>query len=124
MQHLSNEADAGSIPRRRLDVRYEPLSVHVAGEIDIATAAQFADVLRRCEHDLLVHTLDLSEVEFFSAAGVQCFVDRQWHICPHPAIVASAAVRRVLALCGFEYLLARHGWRLAFEGWHCPPHPN
>lgn len=117
MTQLRSDTHTTPKPRRRLDVRYEPMTVRVAGEIDIATAPQFSDVLRRCERDLLVHTLDLSEVEFFSAAGVQCFIDRDWPICPHPAIVASAPVRRVLGLCGFEFLLAPHGWRTAFEGW-------
>lgn len=97
--------------RRRLDIRHEPTAIHVAGEIDIATADEFEDVLVRCERDRLVHTLDLSGVRFFSAAGIRCFAAHGWSRCPHPAIVASPPVRKLLDLCGLEFLLARHGWR-------------
>jgi anti-anti-sigma factor len=84
----------------------EPTAIHVAGEIDIATADEFGAVLDRCQRDPLVHTLDLSAVDFFSAAGVRCVVARAWPDCPHPAIVASVAVRKVLDICGLELLLA------------------
>lgn len=88
----------------------EPGVLHVVGDVDSATATTFRTALHVCDDDPCIHALDLTEVEFFSAAGVGCFVERAWNVRPHAAIIASSAVRRVLTLCDMEYLLARHGW--------------
>lgn len=104
-------------PSRRLEVRAEPSIVHVAGDVDAATAEEFKDALRRCDADPLVHALDLRGVGFFSAAGVRCFAELDWPTQPHALIFASESVRRVLALCRMEFLLDAHGWLGSFDGW-------
>jgi anti-anti-sigma factor len=108
-------------PDRRLVVSTELGIVHVTGEVDAGTIRPFRAALELCEIDRLVRALDLSGVEFFSAAGVRCLVELRWSERPHPMIVASPAVRRVLALCRLEFLLAPHGWADAFDGWCTGP---
>lgn len=99
-----------------LDIGVEPMIVHVAGDVDAATAPGFSHALVLSERPI-VQALDLSGVTFFSAAGVRCFVERRWSIRPHPIVIASPAVRRVLDVVGLDHLLAAHGWRSAFDGW-------
>jgi anti-anti-sigma factor len=84
--------------------------VVVAGEVDAATADEFGAVLAVCNADLTVAALDLSDVTFFSAAGVRSFVRHGWTTSGHPMIIASPAVRRVLSYCDVDLLLERHGW--------------
>lgn len=100
----------------------EPGVLHVVGEVDQWTAPSFRAALIECDDDPCIHALDLTEVDFFSAAGVSCFVERAWPVRPHAAIIASGAVRQVLTLCDLEYLLERHGWCRAEDGrgarWH------
>jgi anti-anti-sigma factor len=91
--------------------------LHVRGDVDVATAADFRRTLAICDADPIVRALDLAQVTFFSAAGVRCFVEADWPRRPHVGIIASRAVRRVLDVCGLEFLLAPHGWRDAFDGW-------
>jgi anti-anti-sigma factor len=91
--------------------------LHVGGDVDAATAAAFRRALDVCDSDPIVRALDLTQVAFFSAAGVRCFVEADWPQRPHVGIVASPAVRRVLQLCDLDVLLATHGWWSAFDGW-------
>jgi anti-anti-sigma factor len=100
-----------------LAVSYASTVIKVAGEVDVATSADFRGALLMCDFDPVVTALDLSEVEFFSAAGVRCFVEADWTRRPHVVIIASPSVRRVLELCGLALLLDPHGWRHAFDGW-------
>jgi len=102
----------------------EPGVLHVVGEVDQWSVGRFGDALRACEADPCVQALDLSEVTFFSAAGVTCFVERAWTVRPHAAIIASQPVRRVLTLCDMEFLLGRHGWREAYDGWRVRRYPS
>ena len=84
--------------------------VEVVGEVDSTTEATFATALSVCNDDTTVAALDLSGVSFFSAAGVRCFVGQGWTVRAHPMVIASPAVRRVLTICGVDFLLERHGW--------------
>jgi anti-anti-sigma factor len=90
--------------------------VYLAGEVDRATVPQFRRALERCDEDPVVQALDLTCVDLFSAAGVGCLVERGWPTRPHPTIIASPAVRRVLDLSGLERLLDPHGWTLPSNG--------
>lgn len=94
-----------------LDVWVEPLVVHLAGEIDAATTPTLRRSIERCDRDPSIAAIDLSEVTFFSAAGVRAFTEAGWPSRPHVDIIASPIVRRVLALCDLDFLLDRHGWR-------------
>jgi hypothetical protein len=98
-------------PDSRLDVVIEPGVVHVSGVVDRSTERCFSAALVRCDGDLCIQALDLSNVEFFSSVGVWCFIDRGWTHQPHVPIIASRVVRRVLTMCDMEFLLAPHGWR-------------
>jgi anti-anti-sigma factor len=91
--------------------------LHVRGDVDVATAPDFRRALAICDADPVVRALDLTQVTFFSAAGVRCFVEADWPQRPHVGIIASRPVCRVLELCDLDYLLAPHGWRDAFDGW-------
>jgi anti-anti-sigma regulatory factor len=82
----------------------------VAGEVDATSAATFGTALDTCNSDPTTGALDLSEVTFFSIAGVRCFVDHGWTTRPHPIVIASRAVLRVLTLCDLDLLLDPHGW--------------
>lgn len=110
-------------PANLLDHWCEPGVLHVVGDVDEWTAPTFCEALIACDDDPCIQALDLSGVEFFSAAGVGCFVEQAWTIRPHAAIIASRAVRRVLTLCDMEFLLGRHGWRTAYDGWHVTRYP-
>ena len=101
----------------RLTITYASTVIKVAGEVDLATAAAFRRVIAICDRDPVVRALDLSDVSFFSAAGVRCFVEADWPRRPHVGIIASPPVRRVVDLCGLGFLLAPHGWCHAFDGW-------
>ena len=107
----------------RLRCWSEPGVLHVAGEVDRWTTPLFAESLIAGEADPCMQALDLTAVDFFSSAGVSCFVKLGWNGRPHVAIIASRAVRRVLALCDMEYLLGRHGWRQAYDGWRVRRYP-
>lgn len=120
MSRTQEPVSAAVIAVPGLHVRTEPSVVHVDGDVDAATAPAFRTALEICDSDPLVHSLDLSNVEFFSAAGVRCLVELEWPTRPHPQIVASRSVRRVLEICRLEFLLAPHGWEAAFDGW-CTP---
>lgn len=98
--------------------------IHVTGDVDHWTAPSFLEALIACEQDPCVQALDLSGVGFFSAAGVGCFVERDWTIRPHASVIASRPVRRVLTLCDMEYLLGRHGWQEAYDGWRVRRYPS
>ena len=100
-------------PPDRLDFWEEPGVVRVAGAVDAHTRPTFIRALEASETNPCVHALDLSAVEFFSAAGVGCFAGRGWPDRPHVLIIASTAVRRVLSICAMDYLLDQHGWRHA-----------
>jgi anti-anti-sigma regulatory factor len=91
----------------------EPGVIHVVGAIDENARAMFARALSACETDPCVQALDLAGVDFFSSAGVRCFVERGWTVRPHVPIIASSIVRRVLSMCEMVYLLDQHGWRHA-----------
>lgn len=97
--------------RENLDCWTEPGVVHVAGPVDVTTRAAFTRALMLCEADPCVQALDLTDVDFFSSAGANCFVMQGWPSRPHVPIIASRIVRRVLSLCDMVYLLDRHGWR-------------
>ena len=101
----------------------EPGVLHVAGEVDLWTAPDFSRALAECDQDPCVQALDLSRVSFFCSSGVRCFVERSWTVRPHAAIIASPAVRHVLTLCDLEFLLGRHGWRTAYDGWRVRRYP-
>lgn len=123
MQEFIGAFDIDADPSK---IRYwaEPGVLHVTGEVDHWTAPSFQEALVACEADPCLQALDLSGVHFFSAAGVNCFVERAWTVRPHPAIIASRQVRRVLTLCDMEYLLGRHGWREAYDGWRVGRYPS
>lgn len=120
----SDSAPNGAVLRPKPLSRWiEPGVMHAAGAIDRHTAADFLNVLRDCDADPTIVALDLSGVEFFSAAGVRCFVQLGWPERPHASVIASRAVRRILLICDMEFLLAPHGWRDAFDGWMCDGSP-
>ena len=80
--------------------------VTVGGEIDLATAAQFADALRRAE-DLGDRVLvDLSGVEFFASRGAQLLLESARRVrgqAGHFAVkAASDSVIHLLRLMGLE----------------------
>lgn len=95
----------GSSAACALEVRCEAGVVAVRGEVDVDTLADFRRALERCGADPLVHTLDLTGVSFFSAAGAGALVEAQWTRRPHPVIIASEAVQRLVGICGLETLL-------------------
>lgn len=84
--------------------------LEVVGEVDALTADAFGTALTVCDDDPTVAALDLSNVSFFSAAGVSCFVAHGWTTRAHPMIIVSPVVRRVLVTCDVDILLERHGW--------------
>lgn len=104
-----------------ISVVTDPPIVRVAGDIDAATAAEFRAALEFCDDHPVIETLGLSEVGFFSAAGVRCFVELEWPTRPHPVIVGSAAVRRVLELCRLEFMLEPGRWMGAHDDAAAPP---
>lgn len=83
----------------------------MAGEVDAASADTFGTALDGCNGDPTTAALDLTEVTFFSVAGVRCFVEHGWATRPHPIVIASRAVLRVLTLCELDLVLDPHGWR-------------
>ena len=97
----------------QLEFWEEPGVIRVSGAVDAHTRQTFIQALVAAETNPCVHALDLSGVEFFSAAGVACFVERGWPDRPHVLIIASRPVRRVLSICTMDYLLDQHGWRHA-----------
>lgn len=98
------EADHGD-GDTALQIRRIGTALCVAGEIDHASAQEFRRALDECDRDGRIVALDLTEVTFFSAAGVNCFVGAGWHRRPHDPVIASPAVRRVLELCDLTQLL-------------------
>jgi anti-anti-sigma factor len=96
-----------------LTVERDSEVVRVAGEVDVATAPYFAAALAICDSDPIVRALDLTEVDFFSAAGVRCLVERAWPARPHADLIASPHVSRVLDLCGLGVLLTAQRWSSA-----------
>jgi anti-anti-sigma factor len=98
----------GQLPEPTLRIHTDGVVVRVAGEIDEATACQFGAALADCDRKA-ARELDLSGVTFFSAAGVRSLAANGWTTGGHPHVIASAAVRRVLAICDLESLVAGHG---------------
>lgn len=127
-RHLSDlrtdDAASDDLAPSHLRSWREPGVICVAGEVDLWSAPAFCAALDACDADSCIHALDLSAVEFFSSAGVSCFIERAWTVRPHASIIASPSVRRVLTLCDMEYLLGRHGWRGAYDGWRVRRYPS
>jgi anti-anti-sigma factor len=119
MTHIADSApdsfDQNRSCGEQLHTVVEPGIVRVAGEVDVHSVPQFSLALALSDLDHVVQVLDLSRIDFFSAAGVRCLVEREWPSRPHPSIVASPAVRHVLTLCRLEFLLETHGWRSGFD---------
>ncbi len=96
------------LPRPTLRFSTDDGVTRVAGEVDETTADDFAAALGAC-NGASVRTLDLSDVTFFSAAGVRSLVANGWTTDTHPFVIASAVVRRVLSACDLDFLLTPDG---------------
>lgn len=108
--NVGSSCGSGASTAQRLSWENDRGVVHVSGDVDVVSAPQFHSILQVCDDDRFVIALDLTRVGCFSAAGVSCFVERGWLWRPHPIIIASRPVRRVLEVCDLDLLLEAHGW--------------
>lgn len=93
-----------------LQWRLDGLVVEVDGVVDLETIDVFRSALWTCDADHTVFALDLTRIRHFVDLGARCLVDLGWLQRPHPIVIGSAAVRRVLIAAGIEQLLDLHGW--------------
>lgn len=82
-----------------------PPRLVVAGEINIATAAQFttALTLAASRHPRLI--IDLRRVESFSSSGIRALYRHLDHIVA-VVVTPDSVISRALAVCGFHTLVA------------------
>jgi anti-anti-sigma factor len=85
--------------RHRSRCAREPDVLAVRGELDIASAPRLVERLSRTPS---IRIIDLSGVSFIDPAGLRILVNA---VRAHPALViraASASVRRLFAIAGFD----------------------
>jgi anti-anti-sigma factor len=91
----------------RIDEQLSKWSVWVIGELDDANAHTLETALQRLDGDKAI-ALDLSRLEFMSAAGVEVLVRLAAANRNVEVVHCSAPVERLLSICGLD--AAEHQW--------------
>src|SRR5215207_6605048 len=92
----------------------DAVAVTAAGDIDMASAQQFEDALRRAEHtaDPVALIVDLSGVTFIDCSGIHALVQarRRQRACGRgfAVVLNDPRLTRLLQLLGLERVLGRY----------------